>query len=59
MCCLGYEHAVYRQYAKGLPKEGQVIRTKEGPAKVLNVNILKRKALVELEDERQIEVKFK
>lgn len=58
MCCLGYEHQVYKYYSKGLPKEGQIIKTKEGPGRVVSVNILKRKVLVELEDERKIEVTY-
>ncbi len=59
MCCLGYEESLYKKYSKGLPKTGQTIKTKEGPGKVLSVDILRRKALVELENERQIEVQFK
>ncbi|MFH1855884.1 MAG: stage 0 sporulation family protein [Candidatus Omnitrophota bacterium] len=58
MCCLGFEHVIYKKYSKGLPKEGQTIKTKEGAGKVISVNILKRKAVIELENERQIEIHF-
>lgn len=58
MCCLSYEHALYKRYSRGLPREGQIIKIKEGNGKVINVDILKRKAVVELEDERKIEVIF-
>jgi len=58
MCCLGYEHQCYKELLKGLPKEGQRVKTKDGPGKVRSVNILKRSALVELEDGKQITVSY-
>jgi len=58
MCCLGYEHKGYKELMKGLPKEGQRVKTKSGSGKVLNVNILKRNALIELEDGKQITVSY-
>ncbi|MFH1782795.1 MAG: stage 0 sporulation family protein [Candidatus Omnitrophota bacterium] len=59
MCCLGYEYQNYRQYLKNLPKEGDKIKTKEGKGKVISVNALKRKVLVELENGKQIEIECK
>lgn len=56
MCCLSYEHALYKRYSRGLPREGQIIKLKEGAGKVLSVDILRRKVVVELEDERKLEV---
>ena len=58
MCCLAYEHKHYRELAKGLPKVGQRIKTKEGQGKVVDVNYLKRLALVELEDGRQLKINY-
>jgi len=58
MCCLAYEHKCYKESAKGLPKAGQRIKTKEGPAKVVDVNYLKRIATAELEDGRQIKINY-
>lgn len=58
MCCLGYEHQGYKELLKGLPKEGQRVRTKDGTGKVISVNILKRKVLVELEDGKQVTVSY-
>lgn len=55
MCCLSYEHGVYKRYSKGLPKEGQIVKMKDGSGKVLSVDILKRKVVVELEDGRKVE----
>lgn len=58
MCCLAYEHKCYKELAKGLPKAGQRVKTREGPGKVLDVNFLRRTAIVEMEDGRQIKVSY-
>ncbi len=48
MCCLGYEWQTYRDMRKGLPREGQTVNTPEGKGRVLELNILKRTAVVEV-----------
>ncbi|MFH1045868.1 MAG: stage 0 sporulation family protein [Candidatus Omnitrophota bacterium] len=59
MCCLGYEYKVYKELLKDMPKVGETIQIKEGKARVLGTNPLKRTVLVELgEDARQIEIPF-
>jgi len=58
MCCLGYEFQNYKKYLKGLPREGEKIKIKEGKGKVISVNALKRKVLVELEEGKQIELDY-
>jgi len=59
MCCLGYEYQTYKDFCKHLPKEGQYIETPEGKGRVVSVHTLKQMVVVELEDERKIEVSFK
>ncbi|OQX82077.1 MAG: stage 0 sporulation protein [Candidatus Omnitrophica bacterium 4484_70.1] len=49
MCCLVYEHKIYREFSRGLPKEGTYISTSKGKGKVIAVNVLKRQVYVELE----------
>ena len=34
MCCLSYEHKIYKALRKKLPHEGQVINTPKGKARV-------------------------
>ncbi len=51
MCCLQYEHNVYRELIKELPKVGKPIQTPEGPGKVIKNDILKQIIIVRLEDE--------
>jgi len=58
MCCLGYEYETYKEFCKVLPKEGETIQTPEGKGRVISVHILKRSVMVELEDERKVEVSF-
>jgi len=58
MCCLAYEHCLYHELMKGLPKEGDIIKTKEGKGKVLSVNVIKRSVVVELEEGRQVEISY-
>ncbi|MDD4954433.1 MAG: stage 0 sporulation family protein [Candidatus Omnitrophica bacterium] len=58
MCCLFYEYKTYKDLARGLPKEGDVIDTPQGKGKVVSVNILKRLVCAELEDGRIEKVSF-
>lgn len=58
MCCLGYEYNTYKCLMKDLPKEGDKVKIKDISGKVLSVNAITRKLLVETEDGRQIEVKY-
>jgi cell fate regulator YaaT (PSP1 superfamily) len=58
MCCLSYEHKCYKESAKGLPKISQRVKTSEGSGKVVDVNYLKRVAVIELEDGRHIKIDY-
>ncbi len=40
MCCLAYEHAMYRNLARGFPKLGKAVRTPRGEGKVVRRNVL-------------------
>ena len=51
MCCLQYEHAIYKNLIKDMPKVNRKIQTPDGPGKVLNNDILKQNILVRLDDE--------
>ena len=59
MCCLGYEYKTYKELMKGLPREGETIKTEKGPGKVIGINALKRSVTVELEDGNLLEVSYK
>ena len=48
MCCLNFEHQTYLEYRKGMPDQGDKVRTPEGKGDVLDVNILGEKVLVKV-----------
>ena len=47
-CCMAYEFSVYREYAKSLPHVGEKVNTPDGKGRVIEVNILKRYAKIDL-----------
>ena len=51
MCCLQYEHAIYKNLIKDMPKVNRKIQTPDGPGKVLNNDVLQQNILVRLDDE--------
>jgi cell fate regulator YaaT (PSP1 superfamily) len=59
MCCLSFEYETYRLLSRGLPREGEHLHIQQGKGRVLNVNVFKRSATVELEDGSQVEVSYK
>lgn len=59
MCCLGYEHKLYLQLIKGLPKEGEKIEVEGGAGKVVSVNALKRSVTVDFGEGKQVEISCK
>jgi len=45
-CCLGYELSQYLECRKGLPKMGRKVTTPDGPGRVVELDILRRKVRV-------------
>ncbi len=57
MCCLTYEQEGYQELRKGLPKVGKRIQLKQGgAARVREVDVLRRRVRVLLEDGTNIDV---
>jgi cell fate regulator YaaT (PSP1 superfamily) len=50
LCCLHYEHAFYVESRRRFPKEGKVLRTAQGPARVLAVDIFRDRVTLRGED---------
>ncbi len=48
MCCLRYEHDTYVEAKKRLPQIGEVVRSPKGQGRVIDLNLLKETALVQL-----------
>lgn len=53
MCCLRYEYEAYKASRHGLPKIGQEIPATKGPAKVVDVDILRRLVRLDFGDGEQ------
>jgi len=50
MCCLAYEHETYVEMKRGLPKVGKRVNTTAGLGRVSNLEILKQRFVIELDD---------
>lgn len=50
MCCLRYEHEVYEEKLKKLPKIGAIVKTEEGEGIVDGVETLKEKLRIKFKD---------
>ena len=50
LCCLHYEHAFYVESRRRFPKEGKVLRTAQGPARVVAVDIFRDRVTLRAED---------
>lgn len=48
MCCLKYEHEVYLELKKGMPKDGEVVKTPQGKAVVMNTQTIREQVKVRL-----------
>lgn len=56
MCCLGYEHDIYEEFKKGLPRVGKAVKTPKGDGVVLKHNPLAETVFVRVDEETTIEV---
>ncbi len=56
LCCLKYEDDIYKEYRKDLPEVGKTVELKEGKGKVVSVDVLAKKYMVEIPDVGMIEV---
>lgn len=52
LCCLAYEDEVYEENRHDLPKIGQIVKTKDGEGKVINLDVLNKKYTVLIGEEK-------
>lgn len=57
MCCLKYEHEMYLDLAKKLPKVGQLVNTRKGPAEVRGINLMHERISVRYPDDKWEDLK--
>lgn len=53
LCCLTFEHEVYREMRGTLPRVGKRVSTPAGMGKVVKLNVLQQKVTIALDDHRQ------
>ncbi len=51
MCCLQYEHDLYRSLSKSMPKAGKKVDTPMGPGRIIKNEILSQTVMVRHDDE--------
>lgn len=56
MCCLAYEHDIYEEFKKGLPKVGKTVTTSQGEGVVVKYNPLKETVCIRVEEDTLVEV---
>lgn len=57
MCCLSYEHDIYEEFIKSLPKVGKLVSTAKGDGCVLKHNPLEETVVLKLADDSVVEVR--
>ena len=58
LCCLKYEDECYKECRQLLPKIGQVVNTEQGKGKVVSLDILNKKYVVNVPEVGNIEVEI-
>ncbi len=56
LCCLTYEHEMYRELRGQLPKVGAMVSTPAGDARVSQINILKQTVVLTMQEGATLEV---
>lgn len=59
MCCLAYEHEVYEDFRKSVPKVGRTVMTPQGSGVVIKLNPLTETVQVRLEENTVVEISRK
>jgi cell fate regulator YaaT (PSP1 superfamily) len=55
MCCLTFEHEMYKKIKEKFPKVGDAVKTKNGDGKVVRHNAIHNRIAIRLEDGQEIE----
>ena len=55
MCCLTFEHEMYKKIKEKFPKVGEAVKTKNGNGKVIRHNAIYNRIAIRLEDGQEIE----
>ncbi len=56
MCCLGYEHEIYEDFKRGLPRIGKIILTPKGEGIIIKHNPLTESVSLRLQDDTIVDM---
>ena len=56
MCCLNFEYAHYQEAKQCLPKTGARVETDSGPGKIIELNVLRNRVVVALDEGGRLEL---
>jgi cell fate regulator YaaT (PSP1 superfamily) len=56
MCCLAYEYDFYREARQCVPKVGSRTETDQGPGRIAEIDVVRNRVVVELEEGGKIEL---
>jgi cell fate regulator YaaT (PSP1 superfamily) len=56
MCCLTYEHPIYQELRRHLPRLGKRVTIPDGEGKIIRYNLIRQTVTLEMEDGQELEV---
>jgi len=56
MCCLTYEHPIYQELRRHLPRLGKRVKIPEGEGKIIRYNLIRQTVTLEMEQGQELEL---
>ncbi len=56
MCCLTYEHPIYQELRKHLPRLGKRVKIPEGEGKIIRYNLIRQTVTLEMTEGQELEL---
>jgi cell fate regulator YaaT (PSP1 superfamily) len=56
MCCLTYEHPIYQELRRHLPRLGKRVKLPEGEGKIIRYNLIRQTVTLEMEEGQELEI---
>jgi cell fate regulator YaaT (PSP1 superfamily) len=56
MCCLTYEHPIYQELRRHLPRLGKRVKIPEGEGKIIRYNLIRQTVTLEMEEGQELEI---
>jgi cell fate regulator YaaT (PSP1 superfamily) len=56
MCCLTYEHPIYQELRRHLPRLGKRVKIPEGEGKIIRYNLIRQTVTLEMEEGQELEL---